>query len=239
MKRATAKISRFPKPAIAKAKERAPLAEQAYREIKRRILDNEFSPGMTVLEQELALLLRMSRTPVREAAVRLAEEGLVEVRPRHGMRVLSISPEDMLHIYELLAALESESAGLIAETGLSSNNIAALKQAVSDMDDALAVDDLVSWAAADEMFHGCLIDSCPNSRLRHLVYQFWDQVHRVRMMTLRLRPKPVMSNRDHRSLIKAIERREPERAREVHRSHLLRSGKMLVELLQTHGFKAL
>src|SRR5664280_3712435 len=208
MKRATAKISRFPKPAVAKAKERAPL-------------------------------LRMSRTPVREAAVRLAEEGLVEVRPRHGMRVLSISPEDMLHIYELLAALESESAGLIAETGLSSNNIAALKQAVSDMDDALAVDDLVSWAAADEMFHGCLIDSCPNSRLRHLVYQFWDQVHRVRMMTLRLRPKPVMSNRDHRSLIKAIERREPERAREVHRSHLLRSGKMLVELLQTHGFKAL
>jgi DNA-binding GntR family transcriptional regulator len=239
MKRATAKISRFPKPTIAKAKERAPLAEQAYREIKRRILDNEFSPGMTVLEQELALLLHMSRTPVREAAVRLAEEGLVEVRPRHGMRVLSISPEDMLHIYELLAALESESAGLIAETGLSSNNIAALKQAVSDMDDALAVDDLVSWAAADEMFHGCLIDSCPNSRLRHLVYQFWDQVHRVRMMTLRLRPKPVMSNRDHRSLIKAIERREPERAREVHRSHLLRSGKMLVELLQTHGFKAL
>src|ERR1035437_1266105 len=92
MKRATAKINRFPKPSVAKAKERAPLAEQAYREIKRRILDNEFSPGTTILEQELALLLRMSRTPVREAAVRLAEEGLVEVRPRHGMRGLGRVP---------------------------------------------------------------------------------------------------------------------------------------------------
>lgn len=107
------------------------------------------------------------------------------------------------------------------------------------MDDALAADDLVSWAAADERFHGRLIDNCPNSRLRYIVYQFWDQAHRVRMMTLRLRPKPVMSNRDHRSLIKAVERSEPERAREVHRSHLLRASKMLVELLQTHGFKSL
>jgi DNA-binding GntR family transcriptional regulator len=239
VKRATAKIDRFPKRSSTSVKERAPLAEQAYREIKRRILDNEFSPGTTILEQELALLLRMSRTPVREAAVRLAEEGLVEVRPRHGMGVLSISADDMLHIYEILAALESEAAGLIAEAGLSSDNIAALKQSVTDMDDALAADDLLSWAAADERFHGRLIDNCPNSRLHHLVYQFWDQAHRVRMMTLRLRPKPVTSNRDHRSLIKAIERREPERAREVHRRHLLRSGKMLVELLQTHGFKAL
>src|ERR1035437_2825114 len=190
MKRATAKINRFPKPSVAKAKERAPLAEQAYREIKRRILDNEFSPGTTIVEQELA-------------------------------------------------ALESESAGLIAESGLASEHIDALKQSVTDMDHALAADDLVSWAAADERFHGRLIDNCPNSRLRHIVYQFWDQAHRVRMMTLRLRPKPVTSNRDHRSLIKAIERREPDRAREVLRRHLLRSGKMLVELLQTHGFKAL
>jgi DNA-binding GntR family transcriptional regulator len=239
VKQATAKLRRFQKRAVMNAKERAPLAEQAYLEIKRRILDNEFAPGMTILEQELALLLRMSRTPVREAAIRLAEEGLVEVRPRHGMRVLSISAEAMLHIYELLAALESESAGLIAEAGLSSDNIAGLKQAVSDMDAALAADDLASWAAADEMFHGRLIDNCPNSRLRHLVYQFWDQVHRVRMITLRLRPKPVTSNRDHRSLIKAIERREPEQAREVHRWHILRNGKILVELLKAHGLKAL
>jgi DNA-binding GntR family transcriptional regulator len=238
MRQAIAGFKRFSKRASSNVKARAPLTEQAYRKIKRRILDNEFSPGTTVLEQELALLLRMSRTPVREAAIRLAEEGLVEVRPRHGMRVLSISAEDMLHIYEVLAALESEAAGLIAEVGLSSDTIAALKQSVTDMDDALAADDLVSWAAADERFHGRLIDNCPNSRLRYIVYQFWDQAHRVRMMTLRLRPKPVMSIRDHRSLIKAIERREPERAREVHRSHLLRTGKMLVELLQTLGFKA-
>jgi DNA-binding GntR family transcriptional regulator len=78
---------------FAPSDERIPLAEQAYRELKRRILDNELAPGAVLLEQELASLLGMSRTPVREAMVRLEKEGAVEIRPRHGMRVLPISAE--------------------------------------------------------------------------------------------------------------------------------------------------
>ena len=66
--------------------------DAAYQAIRARILDNVWPPGYRALEQELAHALGMSRTPVREALIRLAKEGLVEVVPRHGMRVLPVSP---------------------------------------------------------------------------------------------------------------------------------------------------
>ncbi|MGL4975475.1 MAG: GntR family transcriptional regulator, partial [Bosea sp. (in: a-proteobacteria)] len=68
--------------------DREPQAEKAYRALKKLILDTDIPPGSHMLEQEAGLRLGMSRTPVREAMVRLQQEGMVEIRPRHGMRVL-------------------------------------------------------------------------------------------------------------------------------------------------------
>ncbi len=206
--------------------------EQAYRELRRRILDNELPAGTSMLEQELAELLGMSRTPVREALILLAKEGLVEVRPRQGMRVLPVSPDDMENIYQVLTALEAEAAGDIARRGLPKRRLKALRDAVQAMDEALDKDDLLAWAAADNEFHRLLMDASRNERLRALVHQFWDQGHRVRMLTLRLRPKPVMSNRDHLALVEAIERRDAEAARSIHREHRIQAGQMLVGLLR-------
>lgn len=208
------------------------LSLTAYNEIRRRILDNEMPAGTMMLESELAAVLEMSRTPVREALIRLANEGMVEVRPRHGMRVLPVSADDMAEIYEILTALEASAAARVAEQGLSPEELGALRAAVDDMDKALDVDDLHAWARADEHFHATLLDGCCNHRLRELVYQFWDQTYRVRMLTLRLRPKPVASNRDHLALVEAIERRDPEEAARVHREHRIRAGKMLVGILR-------
>src|SRR5690606_37550783 len=159
-------------------------------------------------------------------------EGMVEVRPRHGMRVLPVSADDMAEIYQILTALESDAAAEIARTGLSPEELAALKGAVEEMEDALAADDLKAWARADGHFHTLLIEACRNKRLRALVYQFWDQTYRVRMLTLTLRPRPTDSNRDHHALVDAIERRDPEAAACIHREHRLRAGAMLVSLLR-------
>ena len=90
------------------------LVDTAYQDIRRRILDNIWSPGYQALEQDIASQLGMSRTPVHEALTRLAKEGLVEVAPRRGMRVLPVSPNDMKEIYEILTALESMAASLLA-----------------------------------------------------------------------------------------------------------------------------
>lgn len=213
--------------------------DEAYRAIKTRILDNQWPAGHLALEQELAAELGMSRTPIREALIRLEKEGLVEVRPRHGMRVLGISADDMKEIYELLTCLESMAAELVARRGLNEEQLAALHTAVNDMDRALAQDDLHAWAQADERFHKLLVEYCGNRRLKTLVDGCFDQTHRARMSTLKLRPKPTISNQDHRATVRAIERREPEAAGEIHRLHRMRAGEMLVGILNEHGLSGL
>ncbi len=214
-------------------------ADRAYAEVKRRILDNEMPAGYQILEQELAEMLDMSRTPVREAMIRLAEEGMVEIRPRHGLRVLPLSASDMQEIYHILIALESSAAQLVAERGLNGDQLGQLRAAVTDMDRALAADDLRGWAAADERFHMLLVEYCGNARLRALVGTFWDQSHRARMATLRLRPKPLDSNKDHAAVVEAITRGDAEAAREIHRQHRIRAGQILVSLLKEHGLTQL
>lgn len=207
-------------------------AERAYGELRRRILANDLPAGTQALEQELAGQLGMSRTPVREAMIRLEEDGLVEVRPRHGMRVLPISPADMREIYELLTELEPAAARMVAERGATPDQLAELERAVGDMDIALAADDLDSWAEADARFHRCLVDFSGNRRLLAVVNMFWDQAHRARMITLRMRPKPAHSNKDHSAVVSAIKRGDAAAAEEIHRNHRKKSGAMLLELLE-------
>ena len=204
----------------------------AYRQLKALICDGSMPGGSHVLEQEAAIRLGMSRTPVREAMVRLREDGMVELRPRHGMRILPLSPGDMREIYQLLTSLEGTAAELVARRGISAGELAGLRDAVGAMDSALERDDLDAWAVADERFHGDLVAACGNRRLVAAVNQYWSQAHRARLLTLRLRPKPVTSNRDHAAVVQAIEAGDSARAGRVHREHRERAGAMLVEILE-------
>lgn len=215
-----------------KKQEKISLPHQAYLEIKRRILDNELSPNVIMLEKELADLLGMSRTPVREALIRLSNEGMVEVRPRHGMRVLPLSADDMIEIYQILTALETQAAELVAEKGLTEDQLNQLNQSVDEMDQALENDDLEAWSKADERFHMLLVKFSGNKRLVNVVNTYFDQSHRARLFTLRLRPKPLNSNNDHREVVAAIEAGDAKKAAQYHREHRENSGKMLVKLLK-------
>ncbi len=212
-------------------------AERAYRALKQLILTNQLPAGSQLLEQEAALQLGMSRTPVREAMVRLEQDGVAEIRPRHGMRVLPVSADDLREIYEVLTSLESTAADLVARRGVSAAELAQLQQAVSDMDTALAIDDLEAWAAADQRFHSLLVELTRNQRLQQIVKQLGEQAHRARMLTLRLRPNPVGSNRDHAMLVAAIAGRDADQARSIHHDHRAKAGIMLVELLEKLGFR--
>jgi DNA-binding GntR family transcriptional regulator len=214
-------------------------ADQAYRALKQKILDNQLPPGTQLLELEVAALLNMSRTPVREAMVLLGQEGLIAIRPRHGMRVLPISPDDMKEIYEILTALESAAAKIVASKPPGERGLEQFKQAMQDMTQAIEDDDLESWAAADERFHKLLIELASNKRLAALVNLHWEQAHRVRMLTLRLRPKPLSSMADHAALVAAIEGGKPNTAHRIHRDHRHRAGQMLIDLLRQHGLRSL
>ncbi len=213
--------------------------ERAYRALKRRVLDNALPAGTQMLESEVAALLGMSRTPVREAMVRMANEGLVEVRPRHGMRVVPISPDDMREIYEVLTALEAEAAYLVAGRGGVDARLAALDAGVHAMEAALERDDREAWAAADERFHLTLVALTDNRRLAAAVNAHWEQSHRARMTTLSLREPPIRSNADHAALVRAIRDGNANLARELHHDHRARSGALLIALLDRHRLRSI
>ena len=208
------------------------LVDQAYQAIRIRILDNVFPPGYQALEGELAQALGISRTPVREALIRLQKEGLVSVVPRHGMRVLPVSPVDMAEIYAVLSALECAAAEIVAGRGPTEEELKPLTQATRDMDRALKADDLDAWAAADERFHRKLVELAGNRMLRETVENFWDRAHRARMVTLRMRPKPVSSTKEHTLLVERLRAGDAKGAVDANRAHRARASGELLTLFE-------
>jgi DNA-binding GntR family transcriptional regulator len=210
-------------------------ADWAHARFKAMILDNRLSPGSQRLETELAAELGCSRTPVREALVRLEQEGLVEITPRHGMRVRALSAQDMRDIYAVLASLEPTAAEALASRRLNAPALAPLEDACVRMERAVAAEDRPAWAAADEDFHRGLVTLCGNRRLADMVFQVWDQSHRARLFTLNLRPLPARSTEEHRQVLTAIRAGDVTAAGEVWRAHRQRSGSELVELIERSG----
>jgi DNA-binding GntR family transcriptional regulator len=215
------------------------LVESAYQTMRRRILDNLWPPGHRALEQELALELGMSRTPVREALIRLQKEGLVEVVPRHGMSVLPVSADDMRDIYEMLTALEAMAAELAVRRSPSEAQLKPLLDASRDMRNALRADDLDAWAAADESFHRHLVALSGNRLLIDAVQNCWDRAHRARMVTLRMRPKPTHSTREHMEVVENIRAGNARAAFEAHRAHRERGSRELLAILEQYRLKNL
>ncbi|MEO5765154.1 MAG: GntR family transcriptional regulator [Casimicrobiaceae bacterium] len=210
------------------------LVESAYQTMRRRILDNVWPPGYRALEQELALELRMSRTPVREALIRLQKEGLVEVVPRHGMSVLPVSADDMRDIYEMLTALEAMAAELAVRRKPSEAQLKPLLDASRDMGRALKASDLDAWAAADERFHQHLVALSGNRLVIDAVQNCWDRAHRARMVTLRMRPKPMHSTREHMEVVEKIRAGDARAAFDAHRAHRERGSRELLAILEQY-----
>ena len=208
------------------------LVDAAYQDIRRRILDNIWSPGYQALEQDIASQLGMSRTPVHEALIRLAKEGLVEVAPRRGMRVLPVSPNDMKEIYEILTALESMAASLLAARRPGDDELKPLVQATRAMEAALKRGDLDAWAQADESFHEKLMVMAGNKLLSDAVMSYWDRAHRARMFTLRLRPPPISSTQEHMALVERLRQGDAPGAEKVYREHRARASRELLAIFE-------
>lgn len=207
--------------------------------MRARILDNVWPSGHQALETALALELGLSRTPVREALMRLRDEGLVEVVPRHGMRVLPVSAEDMREIYEVLTALESAAAELAARRRPTAAQLRPLEEATRDMEHALKADDLAAWAEADERFHRQLLELACNRLLLQSVLRHWDRAHRARLVTLHLRPRPVHSTREHKAIVERIRAGDVQGAGALFRAHRGRASAELLAIFERFHLRQL
>lgn len=213
--------------------------QRALDELRAMIFRGDLGPGSDHLEGELAEKLGMSRTPVREAALTLEAQGLVTVRPRKGVRVLAVSPQDMQDIYEVLTELESLAAENAARQGYDRDELRPLAEAINAMDDALFREDRQDWAEADSAFHSELVRLGRNKRVENIVAMMEDQVRRAKQITLHMRPLPSRSNQHHRDVLGAIAAGDPIAARSIHRRHREEAKEMLIALLEKNRLRHL
>ena len=214
---------------------KASLVESAYVALKAAILSNTFPPGYQAAESDVASQLGMSRTPVHEAAIRLQAEGLVEVQSRKGILVCAISSSDIREIYELTMAFEGMAAEVLAQqprSAVKEQVLDRLEAETAAMEAALKKGDLDRWAAADDQFHRLLTGECGNSRLARMAGTIRDQTHRTRLLTLRLRPKPLNAATEHRAIIEAIRCGDARAAAENAVEHRRRASEIMIPLLR-------
>ena len=226
-------------PAAKTGSRRVLLAERAYAEIKWRIIEDKYPIGYQALELELAQEFGMSRTPIREALVQLEKEGLVEIIPRHGMRVLPISAQDMLEIFQLLAYLEAMAVDLIMEGQPKPEDFDPLDEAVAAMNAALEKDDVAVWSVADQAFHRELLKLAGNRRLEETMASFWDQTRRAKRIALYRRSKPRRSTDNHHRLVVAMRKGEAKKARDIHFNQRKRSHAELLEIIKQFDIRHL
>ena len=211
---------------------KASRVDDAYARLKADILHARIPPGHVAPEPEIALRMGMSRTPIRETLIRLEAEGLVELIPRRGARILPISASAMREIYDILTSLEPDAAARVALARHSAETLQPLHDATSDMEAALERGDLDAWAEADERFHRQLMALTGNRRLQQIVAQLNDQAHRARIITVRLREPPVRSTVEHRAILDALLAGDGPLTRTLFREHRERAAQELLAILE-------
>lgn len=144
---------------------RTPLGEQVYLQILQQIQRGSLGPGTRLRDAAVAAELGVSRTPVREALVRLAREGVLSAEAGRGFRLTPLDPAELRDIGSILAALEP--LALDQSTDPSPEQMSRLAGVVRRLEQTRG--DIAACIDLDDEFHRILLEGCPNRRLLALV----------------------------------------------------------------------
>jgi len=197
--------------------------ENAYLEVRRRIVNGEYAQGTPLTEAALSKALGVSRTPVRGALGRLQAEGLVEQLPNRRVIVAQWNTSDVEEIFGLRAELESYGAGLAAQA-VRPDDIAALEQLCDAMDEAIEAQRpgwLAEVTALNNRFHTGVLEATGNRRLVALVASIVEIPMTHRTIGAYTVPELQRSWAEHRAICDAFHRRDSDWAAAIMRSHIL------------------
>lgn len=192
---------------------------QVYRRLRQAIITNRFQPGQQLSEKEIATAFGLSRQPVREAFIKLAEAGLVRVLPQRGTFVVKISRRQVAEARFVREAVE---VAVIrrACTDLTPTALERLKQVIPEQDEAARTLDQVRFQALDDAFHRGFALGIGCEQAWHVIEGIKAQMDRVRFLSLRdASPMPYLIDQ-HRAILAAVERRDPDAAEAATRVHL-------------------
>ncbi|KQR41539.1 transcriptional regulator [Acidovorax sp. Leaf160] len=193
-------------------------APQVFEWLRAAILSLELAPGTPLARAELAERFDLSQTPVRDALIRLSEEGLVDIFPQHATLVSRIDLHSAEQAQFLRCAIELEVVRTLALAG--DAVLAGRLAALVDTQAALAGQGGEDFIAADQAFHRTLYDAAGVPDLYELVRRRSGHLDRLRRLDL---PSPGNSDRvvrDHRRIVDALAARDPDAAQAALRAHL-------------------
>ena len=154
------------------------LRDQAYVRLRDAILDGTLEPGEQLKDAEIAEWLGLSRTPIREALARLEEYGLVETAPNRYTRVTTLSAGDARDAFSVVAALHSLAAWLGVRR-VAESELGTMRKANEDFAAALRAADVDRALAADDRFHGVLVQASANREIARSLERLMPKVRRL------------------------------------------------------------
>lgn len=141
------------------------LTEVVGERIREAIVQGDLKLGEQVSEAQLAARMNVSKTPVREALVRLQSQGLVQIHPQRGTYVFRLTPEEVTHLCRFRVLVETE-AFRDALNNHKNSLIQGWRQCIKEMQAAEDAQDLAGLARIDMAFHFQLFDNCSNQYVR-------------------------------------------------------------------------
>ena len=201
----------------------ATLSEKVYRAFRRDIIHGVFQPGESLNEKDLANRYKASRTPVREAALRLQNERLLRIVANRGYFVSQITLQVLNDIYEFRCAVECEAAELAAFKGGSPEvlrKLADLSAVTCSSDDRQSC---VRFIEADTDFHTTIARLSRNQMLVQAVSESRCQMERIMFAAIDIDYFGEAPAREHREILKTIHDRDPKGARQRMYEHIVQS----------------
>ncbi|WP_245409992.1 GntR family transcriptional regulator [Pararhizobium haloflavum] len=203
------------------------IAPQLYRLLRDRIVHTELVPGELISETEIAREYAVSRQPVREAFIKLAEAGLVQIRPQRGTMITPISTNAVMDARFVREAIEADVVKLVVERR-DAGVLAELERQIAAQK-RVADDDVDGFVVLDELFHRTLADLAGKSYAWRVIEEVKAQMDRVRYLSVeRLHVRLLIGQ--HEAIVDAIVAGDAGRAEAAMRTHLREILKSLPEV---------
>ncbi|MGW1183418.1 GntR family transcriptional regulator [Streptomyces drozdowiczii] len=196
-----------------------PAAERVYAHVKDAVLDRRYEGGTLLTEGGLAEAVGVSRTPVREALLRLEVEGLIKLYPKKGALVLAVSAQEIADVVETRLLVEEFAARKAVPA--SPQLISRLEGLLEEQRQFSEAGDLATVSVKDRCFHAEIVRHAGNEILSRLYDQLRDRQLRMGVAVMEAHPDRIAANiAEHSELLEAIRAGDAEGAAQVVRRHV-------------------
>jgi DNA-binding GntR family transcriptional regulator len=199
--------------------DKATLTERVYQSLRDDIVSNRLLPDTPLQEATVASALEVSRGPVREAMRRLEAEGLINLIPRRGAVVRSLSPEEFLDAYRVREALEVLAIRL-ATGRIGADHLDQLNGLHQQMERHAAREEVDAFFGVNTRFHALFVEQSGNPKLQEIYFPLVNQMIRYRMRSLSLRGGMQRSCEEHQAILEAVREKDPEKAAHLLSEHI-------------------